>query len=238
MKKRFFYVFASLILICLYACVSVNDNNAGNDNEEQQTQVPVVGKLTKMKQFVDVNVVGDMQVIYNHENNHTVKVESSNDVFDNLVVYVKENELYISSKNEKNAKDTVDVMKDVKVYVSSAGLHNVKVTGGGSFSTSSPIESSHFDIKLTGSGHVDFSNMISSNSIDVDVTGSGSVRVADLKCGKLMTQITGSGFVAFENVSVEEAKSSITGSGSITMKGKVGNHIKQINGQGKINFAQ
>ena len=60
MKKRFFYVFASF-LICLYACVSVNDNNVSNDNEEQQTQVPVVGKLTNMKQFVDVNVVGDMK---------------------------------------------------------------------------------------------------------------------------------------------------------------------------------
>lgn len=237
MKKRFFYVFASF-LICLYACVSVNDNNVSNDNEEQQTQVPVVGKLTNMKQFVDVNVVGDMKIVYNHENNYTVKVESSNEAFNSLVVYVKENELYICSKNDNNAKDSVDVMKDVKVYVSSPDLHNVKVTGGGSFSTSSPIDASHFDIKLTGSGNVGFSNMISSNSIDVNVTGSGSVSVADLKCVKLMTQVTGSGSVAFDSVNVEEAKSSVTGSGSITMKGKVGNHIKQINGQGKINFAQ
>ena len=224
MKKRFFYVFASF-LICLYACVSVNDNNVSNDNEEQQTQVPVVGKLTNMKQFVDVNVVGDMKIVYNYENNYTVKVESSNEV-------------YICSKNDNNVKDSVDVMKDVKVYVSSPDLHNVKVTGGGSFSTSSPIDASHFDIKLTGSGNVGFSNMISSNSIDVNVTGSGSVSVADLKCVKLMTLVTGSGSVAFDSVNVEEAKSSVTGSGSITMKGKVGNHIKQINGQGKINFAQ
>lgn len=238
MKKRFFYLFAALFLVFMYACVSVNDNNVDNDDKVMSTQVPTMGKLTKMKKFVDVNVIGDMQVIYNNENKHTVKVEASNEVFDQLVIYVKENELYISSKNQKSSKDSVVDMKDAMIYVSSPELHNVKVTGSGSFSTSSPIDASYVDIKLTGSGRVSFNNMISSNSLDVNITGSGTVGVADLKCAKLVTQITGSGNAVYERVNVEEAKSSITGTGSITMNGNVGSHNKRINGPGSINCSQ
>ena len=50
MKKRFFYVFASF-LICLYACVSVNDNNVSNDNEEQQNITEKWGEILSKSGF-------------------------------------------------------------------------------------------------------------------------------------------------------------------------------------------
>ncbi len=229
--KQIFTIAISLIIMCwVTSCVNVSPD------EKQSTQVSSIGKATTMKQFVDINVVGAMQVFYSLGNNHTVRVEAQRETFEKLVIYVKENELYISSKNENFGLDSLSMMNDVKVYVTSPSLHVVQMTGEGAFTASSPVDVSLLDVKLTGSGCVTFKKKVdASKGLDVELIGSGIINIADLSSAKLKTQVTGSGSVNYENINVDDADSRITGSGSINMRGAIAEHARTITGSGKIN---
>ena len=229
--KQIFTIAISLIIMCwVTSCANVNPD------EKQSTQVSTIGKATTMKQFVDINVVGAMQVFYSLGNNHTVRVEAQRETFEKLVIYVKENELYISSKDENFGLDSLSMMNDVKVYVTSPSLCAVQMTGEGAFTASSPLDVSLLDIKLTGSGNITFNKKVNaSKDLDVELTGSGTIDFSDLSSVKLKTQVTGSGSVNYENLSVEEADSRITGSGSINMRGAIDENSRTISGSGKIN---
>lgn len=228
MKNTVSIILASLAIMWTSSCV-----NVGIDND-QPTQVPTASTVTNMKQFVDVNVVGSMQVFFTQGNKHTVKVQASKEAFDKLVIYVKENELYISSKNENIISEVLASMQNVKVFVTSPSLREVSVTGAGTFTTSDQINVSHLDIDITGSGNVNFTGNIKTKTLDVELTGSGNVNIENLNSPKLNTTVTGSGNVNYANINVERAQSTITGTGNITMKGTVAEHIKSTTGSGKI----
>ena len=223
-----------VFLLVLFVLLAVNSCADGNNAGEQSTQVAAIGNLTKMKQFVDVNVIGSMQVFYTQESKHTVRVDAQKEAFDKLVIYVQNNELYITSKNKDFLQDSTVSMSDVKVYVTSPSLREVSLTGEGGFTASTNVTASHLDIDLTGSGEIVFEKPIDSKTVDVNLTGSGVVNIADLKSPKLWTQITGSGDVNYAKLKVENAESVITGSGKITMKGVITGHSRKISGSGEI----
>ncbi len=230
MKNFIVYSLALLSILIWGSCADVNKSG------DQPTQVKESSKLTTMKQFLDVNVVGSMQVFYTQDSKNTVRVEAQKEEFDKLVIYVKENELYISSKNENVVADSLVAMQDVKVYVTSPSLREVTMTGEGSFTAKEAIETTHLDASLTGSGSISFAGKITSKSFSVELVGDGCVNVADLNCKKLYTQVTGSGAVNYASLIADNAESVITGSGRIAMKGVVTEHTRKISGSGEISI--
>ncbi len=221
-----------IITIALLAFAGFNSCVETTTSGSQATQVTSASKTVKMKPFVDVNVIGSMQVLYSTGKSNEVRVEAMKEAFDKLVIYVKENELYITSKDEN--LDSASLIQDVKVYVSSPSLREVSLTGAGSFITTGPVSSSHLDIDLIGAGEVAFAQRVDTKTLDVELTGAGVVNISDLKCPKLWTQITGAGTVNYDNITIDNAESIIVGSGKVSMKGSVKNHIKTITGSGVI----
>ena len=228
MKNIFYFLFAFFLLVYVSSCTGVIVNS------DPATQVHGVGQETNMSQFVDINVVGAMNVIYSIEDKYTVRVEAQRDIFSHLIIYVDDNELYITSRDMNVDSAFVVGMKGVKVYVTCPEIHKITLTGEGSFTTSSSVYVSHLGIDLTGSGLVDFGNKLSSKSLNVDLTGSGVVNIANLKSAKLNSKLTGSGSINYKSLDIESAESHITGSGMITMKGSVTDHSKNVNGSGTI----
>lgn len=232
MKNYLFIVIALIALLCTSSCV---DNTT---TDKPTSQVNTAGKVFKLKSFVDVNVVGSMQVFYTLADANQVSVEASKDAFDELVIYVKENELYVTSKNDNPAPaaDTVDLMKDVKVHVSSTSLREISITGSGTFTSTSPLSLSHLDIDLTGAGSVNIQHLVDAKTFDAELTGNGTINVAQLKCSKLRTQVTGLGKVSYYNVTATNAESTVVGNGTIAINGDVENHNKTIIGTGSISL--
>ena len=116
-----------IITIALLAFAGFNSCVETTTSGTQATQVTSTSKTVKMKPFVDVNVIGSMQVLYSTGKSNEVRVEAMKEAFDKLVIYVKENELYITSKDEN--LDSASLIQDVKVYVSSPSLREVSLTG-------------------------------------------------------------------------------------------------------------
>lgn len=224
MRKFLAISFAILVLFCVASCV--------NENGPQTTQVSQVGQVTSMQHFADINIVGSMQVFYDQGENHSVRVEAESKAFDKLLIYVKSNELFISSK-ESQEHDTIS-MENVKVYVSSPNLMKVSVTGSGFFTAAKKVQVANLDVKLTGSGVVAFENVLSCKNLDVELTGTGSVKLAGALVNKLSTKVTGTGDVNYANIKAERADSKIAGTGTISMNGAVGEHVKNVTGAGKI----
>lgn len=226
--KKFLFLTVCGVLMSMISCV-----NSG-EVQGQTTDVATIGKPLKVKQFADVNVIGPMQVFFSQDKTHSVKVDASQAAFDKLLIYVNENELYITTKPDEQPDDTAVAMQDVKVYVTAPSLKEVSMTGDGSITVTSPVSASLLDIDLTGSGNIFFNGLIDSKSVDVELTGSGKIDVVNLKASKLKTQLTGSGQINFQNANVDKAESFITGTGDVMIKGSVREHVKKNIGSGKV----
>lgn len=224
MRKLLNISIAILALLCATSCV--------NENGSQTTQVPQVGKVVPMQRFADINIVGSMQVFYTQGENHSVRVEAEPKAFERLLIYVKGNELFVTSKESQQLN--MESMENVKVYVTSPNLIEVSVTGSGIFTATKKVQLANLDVELTGSGVVAFDDALSCKNLDVELTGSGSVKLAGAVVKKLSTKVTGTGDVNYYNLKAERAESNISGTGTITMNGTVGEHVKNITGTGKI----
>ena len=224
MRQILFFSITVIALLWATSCVT--------DNGSATSQVAHAGKVTAMQHFANINIVGSMQVFYTQGDSHSIRVEAEPKAFDKLLIYVKGNELFVTSK-ESLVPDSVP-MEDVKVYVTSPNLLKVSVTGSGLFAATDKMQVSNLDVKLTGSGVVAFENVLSGKKLEVELTGSGNVKFANVIIKKLCTKVIGSGDVAYANLKAEQAESNIAGTGTITMHGSVGEHQKNVNGEGHI----
>jgi len=226
MKKFFTLAIAVVALLCTMSCV--------NENVSVKSQVHQVGKETSMKRFTSIKVVGSMQVIYTQGKTHSVRVESEPKAFEKMLIYVKGNELIVTSKEESQEPEIDAMMGDVKVYVTSPSLIKASVVGSGVLSSIAPANFSNFDIELTGLGTVSFKKPLTVKSLEVELTGTGTMDFASVSGKRLSTKVTGTGDVDYADVKVEHAQSNITGSGKITIQGNINEHVKKVTGAGNV----
>ena len=254
MKKGIMLGLVALVAMTMTSCLSVNFGEHGkNGVDTTPTQVPQINVLTEMQPFDEVDITGEFKIIYEQGERHTVRIEASEQAFNEMTVYVKERELRIRSSVKK---PTVS-FKDVKVYVTSPNLSMVDLTGAGLFSANKPVTCSKgLTIDLTGSGkvlmvaakcneaHLDLtgSGTIELGALDasdtkLELTGSGDINVGDIKAGTVNFDLTGSGSMKLDKMVCNDFDIDLTGSGNVSCEDiNADKGHTDVSGSGKVNL--
>lgn len=220
-----------LLAIAILNATCMNSSVATNSGSTHETQVSVMNSKTKVNEFRNISVAGPMNVILTNDRRCSVTVESNDQkAFDNLVVYVDDNTLIVTTKRGANNVN----MDQLTVKVAAPTIEGLEMTGSGNLSTLSAFTAKDAHLEVTGSGNIILSNPFTCQKMNVEVTGSGNVSINKLKAHQLTTSITGSGDVQYNSLDVKDAVSEIAGSGNISMRGKVGHHTKHVAGSGDI----
>lgn len=226
MRRSIILSLLALTVMLFSSCahISISDNH--------KTEVKSIDQVTTMSSFDQIGVAGSMSVYYEQDNAFTVRVEAPQDAFDKLVIYVKDDELHIGTKNVAPI-DVNSHLDQVKVYVTAPTLTDIDVAGSGTFSAMSALTLSDLDVDLAGSGHIIFSQL-TCDDLDVEVAGSGDAIFGQVSARKVQTELAGSGKVTYSDLQAMQADSEIAGSGRITLSGSVQQHHETVSGSGHI----
>ena len=220
-----------LLAIAILNATCMNSSVSANATSTQETVVNAMNTRTKVNQFSNISVCGPLNVVLTKDKRCSVTVEGdSQEALKNLVVYVKDNTLIVTTKPGVNNVN----MEQLRVNVTAPTIEGLEMAGSGNLSTLSDFTAQKAHMEVTGSGNIIMSNPFICQQMVIKTTGSGNISVNKLKAKKLITSITGSGEVDFNNLDVKDAVSEITGSGNISLSGKVGSHTKHVTGSGQV----
>lgn len=221
MKRTKLLSLSMLTIMLVCSCVHIRTGI------KHETEVKTVKQLTKINPFDEVEIAGPMSVIFEQNGTYTVRVETSPETFDKLVIYVQNKQLHIDTK------DNVSIDDEVKVYITSPSLAGIDLAGSGTFDAPQPLAVRELDLDLAGSGDIHVKQLTCSE-LSIDLAGSGNMNFEQVEAQRVETDIAGSGNVKFSNLQADRAESSISGSGNIVMSGSVRHHVENISGSGQV----
>jgi len=242
-------IMAIVVAMAMVSCMSVNMGMG--DKDETPTQVPELNKLTTMHAFEEVEIGGPFKVLYEQGEAYSVRIEGPEEALKEMTVYVKEGDLCI----RKAVNHASELLKNVKVYVTSPVIKSIEIAGSGLFTASDPLTAADLQTEIAGSGkimlvQVDCSNasmeISGSGGIEIgqlqcatakaEIAGSGDINLSAMKCKMFKIEVAGSGNVNCESIDVDEVDTEIAGSGDVNLKGTVRFHTDDIAGSGKVNI--
>lgn len=159
------------------------------------------GIITEERQLPSFNAIdagGALEVILTTGESQKVNVEAEAEIMDKIITEVKNDILYITSKDLKLRKNT----EDIKVYVTAVNLHTLTAHGATDINGESLIEAEKFVLDASGASSVkldlDVSSLRSKISGASDVILSGRAKehnihlsgAGSLKAKSLVTEKT------------------------------------------------
>ena len=173
-----------------------------------------------------------------------LRIEAEDNIIAGLMADVSGGRLTI-----RHTAACINPHKPVKIYVSTPHIEGLDISGSGSITGLSLIESDALRIDISGSGDMnldvdceDLSTNISGSGSSVlkgratdnsvDISGSGAVHGYDLETNRSTIRISGSGRA---EVKVhDELNTNISGSGSVSYKGRPRMTSQEISGSGSV----
>jgi hypothetical protein len=173
-----------------------------------------------------------------------LRIEAEDNIIRGLMTEVGSGRLTI-----RHTAACINPQKPIKIYVSTPHIEGLDISGSGSITGLSPIESDALRIDISGSGDInldvdckDLSTTISGSGSavlkgratdnSVDISGSGAVHSYDLETNRSTVRISGSG-TAEVNVH-DELNTNLSGSGSVSYKGCPSMTSQEISGSGSV----
>ena len=196
--------------------------------------------------FHSVDLEGSYDVTIVQGPESEVRIETDNNLLQNITTTIKNGELTISS--EGNLQPT----KGINVTITSPNYNAVNVEGSSDVKGSTPITSDDLKLALEGSGS--FNLEVHAQRLKSQIEGSGDITLSG-NAGKHSIEIDGSGDLSAGNLTADTTKieidgsgdasvnvanrldASISGSGSIRYKGDVKDVHTSIEGSGSVDRA-
>lgn len=207
-----------LTALTLMACASTkNTAMASNDPDPTSIQQNKTS-VRRVSNFTKIALIGSNDVIYTQGNTTSVKVVGKASDVDNILTTVEQGTLVIktSARGGTFGFKFGSSGDDVKVYVTSPDLTQIRLQGSGDFKAPRKIDSDNLAVTLVGSGDIDLRNVICDN-FTLDVRGSGDVEVDKLCCAKSLISIRGSGDIEINEEKVTTTNAEVYGSGDIAL---------------------
>lgn len=207
-----------LTALMLMACASTKNTAMAADNPETAAVQQNKTSARRVSNFTKIALIGSCDVIYTQGSTTSVKVVGKASDVDNILTSVEQGTLVIKT----NARGGVfgfhfgSSDDDVKVYVTSPDITQIRVQGSGDFKAPRKIDSDNLTVTLVGSGDIDLKDVICDN-FAADIRGSGDVEVDRLCCANSTLSIRGSGDVEINEVKVPQTNAEIYGSGDIKL---------------------
>ncbi len=198
--------------------------------------------------FTGVSASGSIDIIVMDGPQHSLKVETDENLMDYLVVKNNNGIVKIYTKEGYNLKPE----KGIKVYATAPSFSRLNVSGSGKIKSNGKIKSEGLHTEVSGSGDIILE--IDAPEIDAEITGSGSATLSgttrdfsasvsgsgDIRCFNLMTENTEIDIAGSGNAEVYASKRldvDVAGAGNVRYKGNPS--IKQnIAGAGSVRKAE
>ncbi len=161
---------------------------------------------------------------------NSVRIEAEENIQQHIQTHLEGNVLKIETEDGIWLKPR----RDVKVYITSPSLNEVKVYGSGNITSQSKITNrDKMQLGIYGSG--DIKADINAPVVEADISGSGNINLAG-EVKEFDGEINGSGDIKAADLKAEDTKVSINGSGSANIFASVKLDIA-VRGSGDVRYS-
>lgn len=158
-----------------------------------------------------------------------LRIEIDENLIEYLEPRIDEND-HLDLRTTKNINPTKYL-----IYTNSTSLRNARLSGSGSLSIDSGIETDKLSLSISGSGNVKAEN-IKCSELESSVSGSGALQIGALTADRFRASVSGSGKINASG-SVRESDTRVSGSGSVNLSDLTSSKAKSnISGSGKVNL--
>jgi len=203
-----------------------------------------------VRDFESISLLIHAKVYLTQDNSTSLKIKGDADDLEEIITIVEDGTLNIKRKKNKSWGWN-NSFKSIEVYVSSATIKNLKISGSGNIAAKSSIKTGNANYAISGSGNISIDDL-SAETVECHISGSGDVNLKGNGLRKLEIHISGSGdvnagYLKSENVSVRVSGSGdckvyatknlnarVAGSGDIYYRGKPDSVDSKSAGSGHI----
>lgn len=239
MKLFFSFLCFSLIIFIFTACSKSKKNSLGSGN--------VISQTRDVSGFNQIFFNGNGNVFISQGESESLTIEGEDSILELVTTLVIDKALRIDYK-KSNAAHLISSSPLVNVYIQVKDIQEIRLSGSGTISTSTPLKTFHLKMSISGSGNgtIDVighklvtilsgsSNFTVKGTVenqDIWISGSGIYQAGELSSKVANINITGSGEVSV-NVQ-DDMDIHISGAGTVIYRGTP--RIRQsISGSGNV----
>jgi len=210
MKNRFrLMAFLSVLLLTTMACSITRRTLTPTPQTIEKDQTMLVSEIRQLGVFTKIEMDGGATVILVQGNEHSIKVEGTQRIVDQLRTEVKDGVLVIDYRDRKlfelwaenptltiTFKDLSDFKLDGGVELKADDLNlekiNFTINGGASVRLNNLVVNT-LNMSLAGGGDIHVSGV--AENLTIDVSGGTNFEAGDLKCANVSVKIAGAGNV-------------------------------------------
>lgn len=204
----------------------------------------------EVRDFESISLSIHAKVFITQNNSSSVRIKGDADDLKEIITIVENGTLKIKCKKNKSWGWN-NSFKNIEVYVTSAKIKNLKISGSGNIVAKSTIKTDNANYAISGSGNIFIEDLLAEN-VECHISGSGDINLEGDGLQKLEIHISGSGnvnagYLKSENVSVRVSGSGdckvyatknlnarVGGSGDIYYRGRPESVDSKATGSGSI----
>jgi hypothetical protein len=206
--KKFVISLMLVSLVLLTGCRFLGGKKVrGNGN--------VVMQERSVGSFRGIRSAGSFDVVIASGPAQSVKIEAEDNLQEYIEAVVEGDVLSIRTREGFR----LSPKKDLKIFVTSSSLNEVKVSGSGNITSEGTITASNpMKLEINGSG--DIKVQVDAPEVDAQISGSGDMQLEG-NVKSFRSEINGNGDIKAMNLKSEETKVQINGSGDAEVFGSV-----------------
>lgn len=201
MKKNrnpFILLLSCMIFTLVY--LSPQSSQASTQRSETRSVEP----------FQSISLSIDANVIIQHSDSHSLKIEGAQKLINNIETYVEGSTLKI--KNKEGRHRYFSSKGKVTIYLTSPSYRNLTISGSGNINSQGQIKTDQAQYTISGSGNIVI-DQLSANDIECVISGSGNIKLEGEPLQNLKAKISGSGDLNCKNLKTRQVTIRISGSG-------------------------
>jgi autotransporter translocation and assembly factor TamB len=211
------YFFPFLLMTgCSYSWE--NERIIGNGNSSTKSVT------TADYDMIEVTGMMDIQLVNGKEGN--IMVTADDNLHAYIIVEVKNNILYVNTKDNVNLKSE----QGITITVPIEEISKMNVTGSGDIKNTEQMITEYLDLSIIGSGDINLS--LNATEVDAEIVGSGDITLSG-STTELTINIQGSGDFKSFDFDAKSTNVTVTGSGNAKVMAKE-NLVARVNGSGDI----
>jgi len=218
MKKITLLLFS--VSIMLASCIKEQINGDG----------PLVTATRSINNFSGIDLRCSANIIYKQDAAYKVEVTAQQNILDVMITENSNSKLVIRYKNDVRVKSH----DQITIIVSSPDLRNVRISGSGNVTSTTPLNATSFEMDISGSGDINFTDL-TTGVIDAAISGSGNIKVNSGTGTEEKLRISGSGNINLENVVATKANTTTSGSGETRVNASQNLDVN-ISGSGSVYY--
>lgn len=174
----------------------------------------VFAQKTEKREVRDFNSISlsiHAKVFVTQDKSTSVKIKGDADDLDEIITEVEGGTLRIKRKKNKSWGWN-NSFKNIEIYVTSATIKNLKISGSGNIVAKSTIKTDDAVYSISGSGNI-FIEDLSAANVECHISGSGDINLKGSELEELEIHISGSGNVNAGHLKSENVSVRVSGSG-------------------------